>query len=143
METSVDKTEGRKTFVSCKVTSTDGSTLHTEASGNSPAEQVRASRCLPAHHPPPPVLFQPFSCQSTSATYWECERSTAEVTFHRCVVIFYLLSDVRCNLPWCVFTNKLHYICLHLDSLRRTRSHVRVIHWNVGGTGYRKDLRTC
>lgn len=30
LESSLDKTEGRKTFISCKVTSTDGSKLHTE-----------------------------------------------------------------------------------------------------------------
>lgn len=30
----LDKVEGRKTFVSCKVTSSDGSKLHTEATGN-------------------------------------------------------------------------------------------------------------
>lgn len=34
LECSLDKKEGRKTFVSCKVTSGDGSTLHTEATGN-------------------------------------------------------------------------------------------------------------
>ncbi|XP_067094148.1 acyl-coenzyme A thioesterase THEM4 isoform X2 [Osmerus mordax] len=32
---SLDKKEGRKTFVTCQVTSTDGSRLHTEATGNS------------------------------------------------------------------------------------------------------------
>ncbi|XP_061574360.1 acyl-coenzyme A thioesterase THEM4 [Cololabis saira] len=31
IESTVDKREGRKTFISCKVTSTDGSKLHTEA----------------------------------------------------------------------------------------------------------------
>ncbi|XP_056142486.1 acyl-coenzyme A thioesterase THEM4 isoform X2 [Lampris incognitus] len=31
LESSLDKREGRKTFVSCKVTSTDGAKLHTEA----------------------------------------------------------------------------------------------------------------
>jgi len=31
LESSLDKKEGRKTFISCKVTSTDGSKLHTEA----------------------------------------------------------------------------------------------------------------
>ncbi|XP_049586971.1 acyl-coenzyme A thioesterase THEM4 [Syngnathus scovelli] len=31
LESSVDNMEGRKTFISCKVTSTDGSKLHTEA----------------------------------------------------------------------------------------------------------------
>uniref|UniRef100_H3DLW8 Acyl-coenzyme A thioesterase THEM4 n=1 Tax=Tetraodon nigroviridis TaxID=99883 RepID=H3DLW8_TETNG len=31
LESSLDKTEGRKTFVSCQVTSSDGATLHTEA----------------------------------------------------------------------------------------------------------------
>lgn len=34
LESSLDKKEDRKTFVSCKVTSGDGSTLHTEATGN-------------------------------------------------------------------------------------------------------------
>ncbi|KAM6910005.1 acyl-coenzyme A thioesterase THEM4 [Xenentodon cancila] len=31
IESTLDKREGRKTFISCKVTSTDGSKLHTEA----------------------------------------------------------------------------------------------------------------
>lgn len=34
IESCLDKKEGRKTFMSCKVTSTDGSKLHTEATGN-------------------------------------------------------------------------------------------------------------
>lgn len=34
LESSLDNKEGRKTFISCKVTSTDGSKLHTEATGN-------------------------------------------------------------------------------------------------------------
>ncbi|XP_029927423.1 acyl-coenzyme A thioesterase THEM4 isoform X2 [Myripristis murdjan] len=33
IESCLDKNEGRKTFLSCKVTSTDGSKLHTEATG--------------------------------------------------------------------------------------------------------------
>ncbi|XP_071385369.1 acyl-coenzyme A thioesterase THEM4 [Centroberyx affinis] len=33
LESSLDKKEGRKTFISCKVTNTDGSKLHTEATG--------------------------------------------------------------------------------------------------------------
>lgn len=35
IESSLDKKEGRKVFISCKVTSTDGSKLHTEATGKS------------------------------------------------------------------------------------------------------------
>lgn len=34
LESSLDKKEGKKTFVSCKVTSSDGAKLHTEATGN-------------------------------------------------------------------------------------------------------------
>ncbi|KAG9345368.1 hypothetical protein JZ751_009915 [Albula glossodonta] len=33
VHSSLDKTEGRKTFLSCQVTSTDGSKMHTEATG--------------------------------------------------------------------------------------------------------------
>lgn len=34
LESTLDKKEGRKTFISCKVTSTDGSKVHTETTGN-------------------------------------------------------------------------------------------------------------
>uniref|UniRef100_A0AAQ5Z5Y1 Acyl-coenzyme A thioesterase THEM4 n=1 Tax=Amphiprion ocellaris TaxID=80972 RepID=A0AAQ5Z5Y1_AMPOC len=34
IESSLDRKEGRKTFLSCRVTSTDGSKLHTEATGD-------------------------------------------------------------------------------------------------------------
>ncbi|XP_053183001.1 acyl-coenzyme A thioesterase THEM4 isoform X1 [Scomber japonicus] len=34
LESCLDKKEGRKTFISCKVTSTDSSKLHTDATGN-------------------------------------------------------------------------------------------------------------
>ncbi|KAK5922303.1 hypothetical protein CgunFtcFv8_019577 [Champsocephalus gunnari] len=32
LESSLEKKEGRKTFITCRVTSTDGSKLHTETS---------------------------------------------------------------------------------------------------------------
>lgn len=34
LESHLDKKEGRKIFISCKVTSTDGSKVHTETTGN-------------------------------------------------------------------------------------------------------------
>lgn len=34
LESTLDKKEGRKSFISCKVTSTDGSKVHTETTGN-------------------------------------------------------------------------------------------------------------
>lgn len=34
LESTLDKKEGRKTFITCKVTSTDGSKVHTETTGN-------------------------------------------------------------------------------------------------------------
>lgn len=36
IESILDKQEARKTFVSCKITSSDGSKLHTEATGDAP-----------------------------------------------------------------------------------------------------------
>uniref|UniRef100_A0A4W5RKN6 Acyl-coenzyme A thioesterase THEM4 n=1 Tax=Hucho hucho TaxID=62062 RepID=A0A4W5RKN6_9TELE len=50
---SLDKKEGQKTFVSCQVTNTDGSKLHTEATGLFLSITMGHRRMMdrPAHRP--------------------------------------------------------------------------------------------
>uniref|UniRef100_A0A3B4ZR31 Uncharacterized protein n=1 Tax=Stegastes partitus TaxID=144197 RepID=A0A3B4ZR31_9TELE len=74
IESTLDRKEGRKTFISCRVTSDDGSKLHTETTGDSQRRRSFPSVTsllfdlqLLLHHRVFLSLLQLCSCPSTSA----------------------------------------------------------------------------
>ncbi|MEQ2238161.1 hypothetical protein ILYODFUR_030462 [Ilyodon furcidens] len=84
IESTLDKEEGKKKFILCSVTSTDGSRVYTEATGNFP--QCLFHFCHAAYCIFTLLLVFIFSlqrclCQSVSATY--CEDDTNMPSWHQ------------------------------------------------------------